>query len=92
MKSTNPIKPLSELLGKQTFYIPHELSNDRVQDTHERCIFLGVNGRRLIVLTGVNVELTQQEFSILRDAGIILPNYSYAVNPEFDPIRKPYEI
>jgi len=90
MNSINKVKPLSDLIGKQTFFFPDDLSNDRVQNTHEKCIFLRVNGQTMLVKTGRNVELTQQEFSTLKDAGIILPNYTYAVNPEFDPIRKPY--
>jgi len=92
MKSTKSIKPLTDLLTKKTFFFPDSLSNDRVQDTHEKCIILYANGKRHIVFTGKTVELTDQEFSILRDSGIILPNYTYATSPEFDPILRPYEI
>lgn len=90
--SLKPVKKLEDLLTKQTFLFPNELANDRVQNTHEQCIILFANGKKHMILTGVNIELDQQEFSILKDSGIILPNYTYSVNPEFDPIGKPYEI
>lgn len=91
MKSLKPIKSLEDLLGKKTFFFPDDLSNDRIRDTHEKCIMLTINGKVHTVLTGKNIELDKQKFSTLKDAGIILPNYTYAVNPEFDPILKPYE-
>lgn len=92
MKSDKPVKLLTDLLTKKTFFFPDSLSNDRVQNTHEKCIVVVANGKRHIVLTGKNVELDEQEFAILRDAGIILPNYTYAVHEEFDPLLRPYEI
>lgn len=92
MKSLKPIKPLQDLLTKKTFFFPNSLANDRVQNTHEHCILMFVNGKRHVILTGKNVELDEQEFAILKDSGIILPNYTYAINEEFDPMNRPYEI
>ena len=79
-------------MGKKTFFFPDELSNDRMQDTHEKCILVRVNGHNNYILTGKSVELTLQEFSVLKDSGIISGNYTYATRQEFDPVLKPYEI
>lgn len=92
MKSLKPVRPLDDLMGKKTFFFPDNLANERVQDTHEKCIFIRVNGISHYVLTGVTVEITQQQFSILKDAGIITANYTYSTRPEFDPVLRPYEI
>jgi hypothetical protein len=92
MKSTKKLKPLEDIMGKKTFFFPDSLSNDRMMDTHERCISLLVNGNKTYIFTGKSVEITLQEFSILKDAGIITPNYTYSLNLEFDPILRPYEI
>lgn len=86
MKSTKPVKLIEEVLGKKIFNIPNELSNERLS-TGEKCIVLGINGVNHTILTGKNVELTQQEFSILKDSGIISPNRMYSIEKEFDPIR-----
>ena len=92
MKSDKPVNKLVDILTKKTFFFPDSLANDRTQDTHENCIVLYANGIRHIVPTGRSVELDEQEFAILRDAGIILPHYTYSDHEEFDPLRRNYEI
>lgn len=87
MKSTKPIKEVSDLKGKKTFFFPNELANERVGNDHKRCIKVTVNGKNSFILTGENVELTEQEYAILRDSGIINGTYTYEKNPDFDPMR-----
>lgn len=92
MTSEKPIKDLEEIIGDKKFFFPDELSNDRIPDKHKKCIFIQVNGEKHYIPTGENVSLTRQQFSTLKDSGIILPHYTYATNPEFDPIQRPYDI
>lgn len=77
-------------MGKKSFYFPHELANERVGEDNKRCIMVRVNGHSSYILTGETVELTLQEYSILLDSGLVTAKYSYALNPDFDPLR-PYE-
>ncbi len=86
MKSTKQIKSLEEVLGKKIFRLPSEISTDTTPEG-KRCMVLGINGVNHVILTGVEVELDQQEFSILKDSGIINSNTTYSVKKEFDPIR-----
>jgi hypothetical protein len=74
-------------MGKKTFFFPDSLSNERVGNDNQKCIFIGANGKRLFILTGQSVELTQQEYSILRDSGLITDNYKYTEVEEFDPLK-----
>ena len=92
MNSQKPVKNIEDLMGKKTFFFPDSLSNERIQDTHEKCIFLRVNGKSHFIFTGKKVEITEQEFAVLKDSGMITANYTYASRPEFDPIKRPYEI
>lgn len=91
-RSQKKIKDINELTGKKTFFFPDSLSNDRMRDTHEKCIFLRINGENHYIMTGIRVELTPQEFAVLRDSGMVTSSYTYASRPEFDPIGHPYEI
>ena len=88
MKSDKPIKDITNLMGKKTFFFPHELSNERVGNDHKQCILVRVNGKSFYILTGENVELSLQEYSVLRDSGMITNGYSYEKVPDFDPIRR----
>lgn len=90
--SQKPVKKLEDLIGKKTFCFPNELANERVGNDMEPCIILRINGCVHYILTGKRVELTAQEFAILKDAGIITDNYMYTENPEFDPLKPSYEI
>jgi len=83
--STKPIKLIEDILGSKTFFFPDELSNERKQDTLEKCIFLRINGENHYIFTGKQVELTAQEYAVLRDSGMITSNYGYSDKPDFDP-------
>lgn len=86
--STKPVKNIEDLMGKKTFFFPDSLSNERFGNDNERCIFVGANGKRFYIPTGRSVELTQQEYSILRDSGMITDNYKYTEVSEFDPLKQ----
>ena len=86
MKSSKPVKRLEDLLSKKQFFFPDSLSTDRVQGSLERCITLRINGTPHTIITGRNVEINEQEFAILRDAGIISANQTFSSDPEFDPL------
>jgi len=89
--STKPVKSLDDLMGKKTFFFPHELANERVGNDMERCIMIRVNGHSHNILTGKCVELTLQEYAVLRDSGMITDNYTYSKSKEFDPLKDSYE-
>lgn len=85
--SKKPVKDINDLIGEKKFIFPDELSNDRIQDTLERCILLRVNGQNHRILTGKIVTITSQEFAILKDAGIVSGDYNYAQERDYDPVR-----
>lgn len=87
MKSDKPIKLLSDILGKQTFFFPDDLANERVGNDFKKCILVRVNGQSHHILTGVNTELSAQDFAILRDSGIVNNIFTYTKDPYFDPLR-----
>lgn len=92
MKSKKPIKNIDDIIGNKRFFFPDEISNERNPVTLERCILIRVNGESHYIVTGKYVEITNQEFAILKDANIIGKNISYATSSDFDPINKPYQI
>jgi hypothetical protein len=92
MKSNKPVKFLEDIIGDKMFNFPDELANDRFGPTNQRCICIQVNSQKMIIPTGRPTTLTLQEFSILKDAGILSSSYTYALNAEFDPIGRPYDI
>ncbi|MCR4290488.1 MAG: hypothetical protein NUV86_09550 [Candidatus Scalindua sp.] len=88
MKSDKPVKLLADLMGKKTFFFPDELSNERVGNDNLRAIMVRVNGKTFNILTGQSVELSQQEFSTLKDSGMVTDKYTYSDTPEFDPLHE----
>ena len=92
MNSTKPVKNIEDLMGKKTFFFPDSMANERIQNTLEKCIFLRINGENHWIQTGKRVEITEQEFAVLKDSGMVTMNYTYASKPEFDPIKRPYDV
>jgi hypothetical protein len=90
--STKPVKNIEDLVGRKTFFFPDEMSNERIINTHEKCIFLRINGQSHYIMTGKRVEITEQEFAVLKDSGMVTMNYTYASRPDFDPIKRPYDV
>ncbi len=86
MKSDKPVKNIADLMGKKTFFFPDSLANERVGNENDRCIMVRVNGKTFNILTGKNVELSQQEFSVLKDSALITDTYTYEKNSVFDPL------
>jgi hypothetical protein len=91
MKSDKPVKNIDDLVGGKVFFFPDSLSNERVGNDNQKCIMLRINGKSHFILTNRNVSLTDQEFAVFRDAGMISGSISYEVNSEFDPLRKTYD-
>jgi hypothetical protein len=90
--SEKPVKSLEDLFGHKTFFFPDDMANERVLNTLEKCIFLRINGENHWIMTGRRVEITEQEFAVLKDAGMVTSNYTHATRPDFDPIKRPYEV
>ena len=86
MKSNKPVKRLEDLLSKKQFFFPNSLATDRVPNTMDNYMTLMINGKFHTILTGRIVEIDEQEFAILRDAGIISSTTTYSNDPEFDPL------
>jgi len=91
MRSTKEVKKIEDLIGKKTFFFPNELANERVTNNLLPCILVQVNGKKHFILTGQSVELTLQEFAILKDSGMLTDKYTYQENKDFDPIRNSYK-
>ena len=89
--SKKPIKNIDDLMGKKTFFFPNELANERVGNDMQPCILVRVNGQSHFIFTGKSVELSRQEFAILKDSNIITDRYLYSENKEFDPLKTSYE-
>ncbi len=82
--STKPVKDITEVVGKKTFLFPLEMANENKNG--EKVILLRVNSQASYIPVGRKVDITLQEYSLLRDIGVITNEHTYEVNPEFDPL------
>jgi hypothetical protein len=89
--SKKSVKNIDDLMGKKTFFFPDSLANERFGNELKPCILVRVNGQSHFIFTGQSVELTKQDYAILRDSGMITDNYSYSESKEFDPLHDSYE-
>ena len=85
--SEKAVKRIEDLIGKRTFFFPNELANERTGNDMKPCIVVRVNGQSHYIFTGQSVELTSQDYAILRDSGMNPDRYGGESNGEFDPLR-----
>lgn len=77
-RSSNPIKPFSEVVTKFHCTFPKEAANTKDPTTRKSAIGVGVNSDNIYLPVGEEVTLEFDHWSILRDIEFpYLPRYSY---------------
>lgn len=85
-RSEKQVKDIEKVLGKKMFLFPKSLANEINPSTMEKCILLRINGQVSYIPVEKKVVINLQEYSLLRDIGVITGDHTYEVNPEFDPL------
>ncbi len=86
-RSQKPVKTLSEVVGKKTFFFPKKLANDNNSEG-KPCIRIQIGRNIHFIPTETETDIPYECFCLLKDIGVIKSTETFAKGEEFDPLLK----
>ncbi len=85
-RSQKPVKTLSEVVGKKTFFFPKKLANDNSPEG-KPSIRIQIGTHITFVPTEEETDIPYECFCLLKDIGVIKSTETFAKGEEFDPFK-----
>lgn len=85
-RSAKTVKNLNDVVGEKKFILPISKAND-VSPDGLPSVMVQINLKKTYIPCGVGVNIPNDVFSVMKDAGIVSGNETYEVGGPFDPVR-----